>query len=191
MTLISLIGRTVYLFGWDLRKFRLDTFMSANSSYNKWNGVAALRKNFFLPFSKFIEQRQEHGKHEGFFLAHYVFWVSPACFACQRNANKIFRRFCDITDGVAYQYTNSSCLTINLNRKKTVAHLMTHESMLRAYSELEDQIAKLFTTDVETEQLVLKIYSNSVILPISEYGRLWESAMQIRPVKPHGESHHL
>lgn len=49
---------------------------------------------------------------------------------------------------------------------------MTHESMLRAYSELEDQIAKLFTTDIETEQLVLKIYSNSVILPISEYGRL-------------------
>ena len=36
---------------------------------------------------------------------------------------------------------------------------MTHESMLRAYSELEDQIAKLFTTDIETEQLVLKIYS--------------------------------
>lgn len=68
---------------------------------------------------------------------------------------------------------------------------MTHESMLRAYSELEDQIAKLFTTDIETEQLVLKIYSNSVILPISEYGWLWESAMQIRPVKPHGESHHL
>ena len=49
---------------------------------------------------------------------------------------------------------------------------MTHESMLRAHSELEDQIAKLFTTDIETEQLVLKIYSNSVILPISEYGRL-------------------
>lgn len=68
---------------------------------------------------------------------------------------------------------------------------MTHESMLRAYSELEDQIAKLFTTDIETEQLVLKIYSNSVILPISKYGRLWESVMQIRPVKPHGESHHL
>lgn len=66
---------------------------------------------------------------------------------------------------------------------------MTHESMLRAYSELEDQIAKLFTTDIETEQSVLKIYSNSVMLPISEYGRLWESAMQIRPVKPHGESH--
>ena len=44
--------------------------------------------------------------------------------------------------------------------------------MLQAYSELEDQIAKLFTTDIETEQLVLKIYSNSVILPISEYGRL-------------------
>lgn len=31
--------------------------------------LVALRKKFFLPFSKFIEQRQEHGKHEGFFFS--------------------------------------------------------------------------------------------------------------------------
>lgn len=119
MTLISLIGRTVSLFGWDLRKFRLDTFMSANSSYNKWNGVGSSQKKiFFCRFLSSSSKDKSMVSTKDFFLAHYVFWVSPACFACQRNANKIFRRFCDITDGVAYQYTNSSCLTINLNRKK-------------------------------------------------------------------------